>query len=218
MKPNFAIAINAFTPVNGGSVDIQSIVVEGEGVTAGAIQIQTLTSGGETAETFYWIPADEVGDYDMEAAGWFDVDNWCVADKTFADGEGFLTSNDFGDGATIMFAGQVADGATESEISSNFAVAGNCTPVAVDIQSIVVTGEGVTAGAIQIQTLTSGGETAETFYWVPADEIGDYDMEEEGWFDVDNWCVADKTFAAGEGFLTSNDFGDGATLKIPSPL
>ena len=44
-------------------------------------------------------------------------------------------------------------------------------------------------------------------------------MEGEGWFDVDEWApAANVEFAAGEGFLLSNDFGEGATLTIPSPL
>ena len=187
-------------------------------MSAGAIQIQTLTSGGATDKSYIWVPASEAGDYGLEGEGWLDNDEGSAAVKTFADGEGFLTSNDFGDGATITFAGQVPTAATEFVIPNNFAVAGNCTPANVDIQSIVVEGDGVSAGAIQIQTLTSGGATDKSYIWVPASEAGDYGLEGEGWLDNDEGSAAVKTFAPGEGFLTSNDFGEGAMLKIPSPV
>ena len=76
----------------------------------------------------------------------------------------------------------------------------------------------MSAGAIQIQTLTSGGATDKSYIWVPASEAGDYGLEGEGWLDNDEGSAAVKTFAPGEGFLTSNDFGEGAMLKIPSPV
>ena len=220
VKENYAVAIDAFQPVSGGDVDINEIKVSGEGIGAGQIQIQTLTSGAATDRTFFWIPADEAGDYEMQEAGWFDVDEWApAANVKFGDGEGFLTSNDYGDGATITFAGQVSSGSTVFPIAENYSVAGNASPVAIDINDMVVSGEGIGAGQIQIQTLTSGAATDRTFFWIPADEAGDYEMEDEGWFDVDEWApAANVEFAAGEGFLLSNDFGEGATLTIPSPL
>ncbi|MCR5820716.1 MAG: hypothetical protein K6F94_07235 [Bacteroidaceae bacterium] len=192
--------------------------VSGDGIGAGQIQIQTLTSGGSTDRTFYWIPESEAGDYEMEGEGWYDADEGVVAEKTFTIGEGFVTMNDFGDGASITYSGAVPMGATEVVIASAVATAGNSTPVDVDIQSIVVTADGIGAGQVQIQTVTSGGATGRTFFWIPESEAGDYDMEGEGWYDADEGIIAEKTFVAGEGFVTMNDFGDGANLVLPSPL
>ena len=82
------------TPVN---VDVQAIAAEGEGLASGAIQIMTLTSGLATEATYQWIVEEEAGDYDMEAAGWFNPDEWAQAEKTFAPGEGFVALSDLPD-------------------------------------------------------------------------------------------------------------------------
>ena len=212
------MCVDPFAPISGEAFDLQTIKVEGEGLGAGQVQLQTMTTGGETDQTFLWIPTDEAGDYDMEAEGWFNPDEWAQAEKTVAVGEGLVTMNDFGEGATITFDGEVTQGATEVPVAPLVSTSGNCTPVAIDIQSIVVTGEGLAAGQIQMQTLTSGGETDKTFYWIPEEEAGDYDMEGEGWFNPDEWAQAEYTIAAGEGVVLMNDFGEGATIKFPSPL
>ena len=192
--------------------------MSGDGIGAGQVQIQTITPTAETGRTFFWIPELEAGDYDMEHEGWYDADEGIPAEMTFAVGEGFVTMNDFGEGATITYAGAVPMGATEVVIAPAVAVAGNSTPVDVDIQSIVVTADGIGAGQVQIQTLTATAETGRTFFWIPESEAGDYDMEGEGWYDADEGIPAEKTFLAGEGFVTMNDFGEGAKLVLPSPL
>ena len=87
-----------------------------------------------------------------------------------------------------------------------------------DLQSIKIVAEGIAGGQIQIQTLTESAETGRTFAWIPEAEAADYDLESEGWYDADEGIPAEMTFAAGEGFLTMNDFGEGATLVLPSPL
>ncbi len=196
---------------------MQDIKVSGDGLAGGDVQIQTLTAGGATDRTFYWVPTSEVGDYDMEAEGWFDADNWVIAEKTLSEGEGFVTMSS-AEGAKITYSGEVVNGATEFEIPSNVGVAGNATPVAIDLQAIVVTAEGAAGGDVQIQTLTAGGATDRTFYWIPESEAGDYEMSGEGWFDADNWVVASEVeFAAGEGFVTMSSV-EGAVLTLPSAL
>ena len=87
-----------------------------------------------------------------------------------------------------------------------------------DIQSLKVSADGIAGGQVQVQTMTDGGATDRTFIWIPASEAVDYEMEGEGWYDVDEGVVAVKTFAVGEGFVTMNDFGEGVTLTLPSPL
>ena len=77
----------------------------------------------------------------MEGEGWYDSDEGVPAENVpFADGEGYLLMNDFGDGATITYAGQVVLGATEINIPANVSICGNATPVAIDISSIVISG------------------------------------------------------------------------------
>ena len=218
IKSAVALSIDTFNPLSGGSFDIQSLKVAADGIAGGQVQVQTMTDGGATDRTFIWIPTSEAGDYDMEGEGWYDVDEGVVAEKSFAVGEGFVTMNDFGEGVTITYAGAVPMGATEIVVAPAVAIAGNSTPVAVDIQSIVVEAEGIAGGQVQVQTLTDGGATDRTFIWIPESEAGDYDMEGEGWYDVDEGVVAEKTFAASEGFVTMNDYGEGVTLKLPSPI
>ena len=215
---NVALGINTFNPVSGSTVDIQSIKVAGEGLAGGQVQIQTMTAGGTTDRTFAWITADEAGDYDMEGEGWYDADEGVAAEMTFEIGEGFVTMNDFGEGATVTYAGAVPMGATEIPLAPNVSLAGNSTPVSLDIQSIVCSGEGLAGGQIQIQTMTSGGTTDRTFAWITADEAVDYDMEGEGWYDADEGVTAEMTFAPGAGFVVMNDYGEGATMTLPSPL
>ncbi len=212
------MSIDSFSPISGTTVDIQDLVVTADGVGAGQVQIQTLTTGGATDKTFQWIPEEEAGDYDMTGAGWFNADEWAQAEHAFEQGEGFVTVNDFGSGATITFSGEVPSGSTEISIPSLVSISGNATPVDADLQSIAVTAVGISAGQVQIQTLTSGGATDKTFQWIPAEEAGDYDMETEGWFNADEWAQAEYTVSAGEGFVLVNDFGTGATLTLPAAI
>ena len=213
-----ALGIDTFNPVAGEAFDIQTLKVTADGIAGGQVQIQTMTTGGATDRTFYWIPASEAADYEMEGEGWYDADEGVIAVNTFDVGEGFVTMNDFGDGATITYAGAVPMGATEVDVPAAVAISGNSTPVDVDIQSIVVDADGIAGGQVQIQTMTAGGATDRTFYWIPASEAADYEMEGEGWYDADEGVIAEKTFTAGEGFITMNDFGEGAKLVLPSPL
>ena len=217
---NVSMGIPTFSPVGAATtIDIQDIKVQGGGLFGGMIQIQTLTGGGATDETFFWIPEAEAGDYGMEGEGWWDMNTGVAAEKTFLEGEAYVLSNDYGDGATMLYNGEVLSGATAVPISeNNVSISGNMTPSDFDIQAFVVDGESLFGGMIQIQTLTGGGATDETYFWIPEAEAGDYGMEGEGWWDMNTGVAAEKTFNAGEGFILSNDYGDGATLTIPSAL
>ena len=92
VKENVALGINAFSPITGATTDMQALKVSGDGLAGGDVQIQTMTAGGATDRTFYWIPEAEAGDYGMEGEGWFDADEWVeAAGVEFAAGEGFVT-------------------------------------------------------------------------------------------------------------------------------
>ena len=217
---NVSMGIPTFSPVGvATSINIQDIKVQADGISGGAIQIQTLTGGGVTDETFYWIPESEAGDYGMSGEGWLDANTAEAAEKIFAEGEAYVLSNDFGDGATMLYNGEVLQGSTAVPISeNNVSISGNMTPSNFDIQAFVVDADGISGGAVQIQTLTAGGVTDETFYWIPESEAGDYGMSGEGWLDANTAEAAEHLFAAGEGFILSNDYGAGATLVMPSAL
>ena len=214
-----SLGITSFAPVGSGTdTSIQAIKIVGTGLDDNSIQIQTLTAGGATDQTFMWIPADYAEGYGMTGEGWFDMDNWDVADKTFAEGEAYILVNNVGNGVTVQYCGEVIQGATQVPVASDVSMSGNMTPVPFSIQAFVVDGEGLDDNSIQIQTLTAGGATDQTFMWIPADYAEGYGMSGEGWFDMDNWDVADKDFAAAEGFVLINNVGDGPTLTIPSAL
>ena len=215
-----SMGVPTFSPVGAATtIDIQDIKIVADGISSGAVQIQTLTSGGATDEIFMWIPESEAVDMGMEGEGWFDPNTGAAAEKTFAEGEAYVLSNDYGDGATTLYNGEVLQGSTQVPISDyNVSISGNMTPKAFDIQAFTVDAAGISSGAVQIQTLTAGGVTDEIFMWIPESEASDMGMEGEGWFDPNTGAAAEKGFNAGEGFILSNDYGSGATLTIPSAL
>ena len=215
------MGIPTFSPVGAATtIDIQDIKVQGVGLAGGQIQIQTLTAGGATDETYLWIPEGEAGDWGLAGECWYDTATGDAAVRTFSEGEAYVLSNDYGDGASILYNGEVLQGATEVPISEyNVSISGNMTPKDnMDIQAFTVDGTGLAGGQIQIQTLTAGGATDETYLWIPKGEAGDWGLAGECWYDTATGDTAVKTFAAGEGFILSNDFGDGAILTIPSAL
>ena len=214
-----SLGISSFSPVGvETATSIQAIKIVGTGLDDNSIQIQTLTAGGATDQTFLWIPADYASGYGMTGEGWFDMDNWDVADKSFAEGEAYILINNVGSGVNVQYCGEVVQGATQIPMASDVSMSGNMTPKEFSIQAFVVDGTGLDDNSIQIQTLTAGGATDQTFLWIPADFASGYGMSGEGWFDMDNWDVADKDFAAAEGFVLINNVGDGPTLTIPSAL
>ena len=212
-----SMSIPSFSPVGAETAtDVTSLKITAADVAGGQIQIQTLTSGGATDRTLYWIPEAEAEGYGLETEGWYDSDEGCPAEKSFEEGEGFCFSNDYEGDASVTFSGEVASGATEFPLGPLNTACGNMTPVDCPIQGIVVTAEGVAGGQIQIQTLTSGGATDRTFYWIPEEEAEGYGLEGEGWYDSDEGTPADISFGPGEGFCVSNDYEGDATMTIPA--
>ena len=218
------------------TVDIQDLKIVGEGLDDNSIKIMTLDENTATARTFFWIPAeyadpDAYPGFELGKEGWFDFDNWEKAQgdfaKIFEEGEGFLLDNANGAEVTIVYAGEVVNGATLIPIGALSTIGGNMTPVALDIQRFVVEGEGLDDNSIKIMTLDENTATARTFFWIPADYADPdaypgFELGKEGWFDFDNWEKAQgdfaKEFLAGEGFLLDNGNAAEASLKIPSPL
>ena len=214
------LAIPSFAPIAAEGTDVQSLKASGEGLASGAIQLMTLTSGLETEATYQWILEEEAGDYDMEAAGWFNPDEWSQAEKSFGDGEGFVVLSDLEDDVgSVTFSGEVIVGSTVVPLGKSANMCGNMTAKYVDVQTIAASGEGLASGAIQLMTLTSGLETEATYQWILEEEAGDYDMETAGWFNPDEWAQAEKMFAPGEGFVALSDLEDDVgSITIPAAV
>ena len=214
------LVIPSFAPIAAEGTDVQTLKPAGEGLGSGLIQIMTLTSGLATESTYQWIVEEEAVDYDMEAAGWFNPDEWAQAEKTFNEGDGFVASSDLAAGVgSLAFSGEVVEGSTVIPLGYSANLCGNMTPVDVDVQAIAAAGEGLGTGLIQIMTLTSGLATEATYQWVVEEEAVDYDMEAAGWFNPDEWAQAEKTFAPGEGFVVSSDLPDDVgSITIPAAI
>ena len=217
-----SVGISSFVGVGGADVELQKLVIKSESyIPGGLVQISEMNEDMTTGNIYYWIPAEEAGDYNLEKAGWYDSELDGAATKTFASGEGFLFSNDFdGDDVKVTYSGEVAQGAIEYPVAQLNSVGGNLTPVEVGIQSIVILCESyVPGGLVQISEMNDDMTTGNIYYWIPAEEAGDYNLEKAGWYDSELDGAATKVFDAGEGFLLSNDYDeDDVTLKLPACL
>ena len=221
----------------GGAIDIQSIIPKVADPTAPLesyqASIMTLTPDMATEATYFYLTAADAPD--GLGAGWFD-ENGAIrltgADAvTFDPGVGFVAINDYGDGLSFTYAGQVAEGATIVELGDVANSCGNNSLSTIDIQDIqvglAVNGEGnlvLTDGVdaiesyqVSIMTLTPYMETDAIYYYMTAADAPD--GLGAGWFDESGstrLTGADAvTFGPGAGFLVINDFGDGAKVKIP---
>ena len=149
---------------------------------------------------------------------------------TFDPGEGFLVISDI-PGATVTFAGQVAQGSTISELAAGANYRGNNALISLNLQSIEVgtecseagvistPAEDIYSGAFQIMTLTPDTATDATYIYMTAADAKEVDgVEEAGWFNdgMDTRMSGENavTFESGEGFLVITDF-DVAYVKVP---
>ncbi len=216
-------------------MDIQEIVPafpEGEELYSGGVQIMTLTAGTETDATYIYMTADDAAGVDgIAKAGWFnDGMDTRMSGVTFDPGEGFLVISDL-PGTKVTFAGQVAQGATISELAAGANFRGNNALNSLDLQSIEVgtqcsedgiittPAEEIYSGAFQIMTLTPGTETDATYIYMTADDAAGVDgVAKAGWFNdgMDTRMSGENAvnFESGEGFLVITDF-DVAYVKVP---
>ena len=221
----------------GGEIDIQSIVPTVADPTTPLesyqASIMTLTPYMATDATYVYMTAADAPD--GLGAGWFDESGSTrltgANAVTFDPGIGFVAINDYGDGLSFQYAGQVAEGATIVELGDTANSCGNNSLSTIDIQDIqvglVVNGEGnlvLTDGTdtlesyqISIMTLTPYMATDATYVYMTAADAPD--GLGAGWFDESGSTrltgANAVTFDPGVGFFVINDFGDGAKVKIP---
>lgn len=221
---NANLASVPFDMVGDEGMDIQNIKPAGDDIYGGAITLKLLNDDLSDKAEYFFYPAAEAPDGGED--GWWDenVENRVV--KTFAPGEGFILVNGLENGKTT-YSGQVMVGKPTWEIAPNANLAGNITPIDLDVQDIKV-GTGVDSegnltdendeiygGAISIKLLNDDLSDDVEYFYYPAAEAPD--GGENGWWDenVENRVV--KTFAPGEGFIVVSGVAAGF-VQIPAAL
>ena len=193
-----------FVPVGGAStIALDDLVPAGDEIdTDGAINIQTLTAGGVTIDTYQWID-------------WGDPKGWCDDSYTLVEGVSFpIGAGLWVQGAStssgIQSAGKVGTSDVVVQLRQGFTATGNPFPTALALQDIIPEGEDIdTDGAINIQTLTAGGVTIDTYQWI---DWGD----PKGWCDDSYTLVENVTFPAGTGLWVQGS-KTSEYLRFPAP-
>ncbi len=207
----FNFVTPTFDAVDGsGNVSLQDIKISGENVTDSVDNLQILDEGGATVSTYYYMTAATSG---LSADGWVDFDAWALADGTVPYGASVLLSSANAN-VDITFAGQVASEDSAITTVAGFNFTGNNSPVEINIQDIVISGENVTDSVDNIQILDEGGATTATYYYMTAATSG---FAADGWVDFDAWALADITLQPGQGVLVSTA-NAGVSVVIPSAL
>ena len=204
LKQGFTMLTPQFVAVNGAStIALEELVPVGDDIdTDGAINIQTLTAGGVTIDTYQWIDWGS-------PKGWCDDTYTPVEGVTFAKGAGLWVQG-ASTGAGIQSAGKVGVDDVVVQLRQGFTATGNPFPTGVALQDIIPEGENIdTDGAINIQTLTAGGVTIDTYQWI------DWGSP-NGWCDDTYTLVEGVTFAPGQGLWVQ---GSKSTeyLRFPAP-
>ena len=192
-REGYTLFVPAFDNIGSEGLDIQKIVpnVESRGV-----QIQTFAADADTDTMYYYVPDGK----HANGAGWYTRANGAAtsyATKTFAKGEGFMayfpTAN-----ITFNVSGEVSLTAkTLENVRSGYTLMGNFRPVEYSIQKIVPATD---ARGVQLQTFAADADTDEMYYYVPDGKHANG----AGWYTRANGAAtsyANKTFAAGEGFM-----------------
>ena len=209
MVVGFNFLAPSFEPVDGSAnINIQDIKLDANTAESWSDNLQILDDGGATIATYTYASADESG---SEKDGWLNGDAEYVDDVTIPYGAGILI--DSANESAVTFAGQVA--AEDSVITAvaGFNFTGNNTPVAIDIQDIIL-GETAESWSDNIQILDEGGATTATYTFATADESG---YEKDGWLNGDAEYVEGITIEPGQGILI-DIANEGTTITLPAAL
>ena len=188
-RQGYTLFVPAFDNIGSEGLDIQKIVPNTEDA---GVNIQTFTASATDDEVFYYVPSGKAG------PGWYTSGRGTAAtwaNKTFAKGEGFMayfpTAN-----ITFNVSGEVSlEAKTLNNVRSGYTLMGNFRPVSYSIQKIVPATE---EAGVNLQTFTTSATDDEVFYYVPTGKAG------PGWYTSGRGTAAtyaDKTFAAGDGFM-----------------
>ena len=200
----FNFLVPTFRNVSDGDIDIQSIVLAGDGVTPITDSMQILDEGGATIKTYMWDDGSIAGN------GWLDTDTYAIATDAISPGQSVLidTANA---GVNVLFSGSVGTSALVTASRAGFNFVGNASPVPVGIQNITLSGGNVTPITDSMQILDEGGATIKTYMWDDGSIAGN------GWLDTDTYTISDDIIDAGEGFLIDTANAD-VIITVPSAL
>ena len=219
---NANLAGAPFDMVGDEGMDIQNIKPDGDDMYGGAVTLKLLQSDLTDLAEYSYLPADESPD---GLAGWYDENFENRIVKTFDPGEGFILVNGLENGKST-YSGQVMVGKPTWEVAPNANLAGNITPIDLDIQDIIV-GSGVDAegnvadtegtmygGVFTLKLLNSDLTDLAEYSYLPADESPD---GLAGWYDENFENRIDETFEAGKGFIVVCGL-DAGFVQIPAAL
>ena len=183
------------------SVPLQSIKPTGDD-TSDNVYIQTLDFAGRTVASYGW------NDWAAEEPCWVDDDYNPVEGVSFAPGTGLWIQGSSAEQG-IQTAGKVGASDVVVTLRNGGTVAGNATPVAIDIQDIVALGDEASDN-VYIQKLDYAGRTVASYGW------NDWAAEEPCWVDDDYNPVEGVTLNPGEGIWVQAS-SDEQSIQIPAP-
>jgi hypothetical protein len=207
----FCMLTPTFENVDATEIDLQSIKLFGDNAQGyGLEQLQILDDGGNVSTTYTWVNGAMMG---VEENYWGDDSYGKVENVTFSPGDSFILYTGNGS-CSITFSGSVKFEARPIETAAEgFMAIGNCSPVAVDLQGLKLTGENAQGyGLEQLQLLDKGGNVSTTYTFVNGAMMG---VEENYWGDDSYGKVEDVTIEPGSGFILYTGNGS-CVLTIPA--
>ena len=183
----------------GGVIDLQSIKCNEE--AEDLVTLMTLDNLGGTVDTYFW--STYKGNF-----CWLDGDTMKPAEGVaFEPGQAFWVQSDDA-GLIFQSAGQVntSDIVVELDDDGGSIIAGNATPVEIDIQDVYCEEEA--EDLVTLMTLDNLGGTVDTYFW--SSYKGNY-----CWLDGDTMKPAENVkFAPGQAFWIQSDDA-GFTITFP---
>ena len=202
------MATPQFTAVGStAGLGLQTLTAVGEG-TSDTVMIQTLDAYGNAVDSYIWCDwAGESGDQ----KAWSDGSGEILEGVTFAPGQGLWIQGS-SVSQSVLTAGEVGTFDIVVNLTEGFTAAGNPFPVAVNLQDIVVSGEG-TSDTVMIQTLDAYGNAVDSYIWCDwAGESGD----QKAWSDGSGEILEGVTFAPGQGLWIQGSSSSQA-VRFPAP-
>ncbi|MBQ9430120.1 MAG: hypothetical protein IJU44_01065 [Kiritimatiellae bacterium] len=200
-----------FSTVGATTVDLKDITLTGDGVGNGGESLAILDEGGApVGDPYVFWSKDVTGE---ENDCWFDFNEWApITGVSFALGDGVMISA--GDGINYTVAGEVPKVNVEFVTIDGFNFTGNPFPSDIDLQNIVLSGDGVGNGGESLAVLDEGGAPiGDPYVFWSKDVTGE---ENDCWFDFNEWVpITGVTIGGGDGVLLSAAAGVTVTIKVP---
>ena len=197
--------------------------VTGENLPLSGLKLSDGCPADGTTSIMWWVGHWEKAfwvelDFDPNNIGWGDDEDWLPIDKTFEIGEAFFVQASSGTTEpTITAAGQVLDAngadyyGIELPKGQNKFVS-NPFPGSINLQDIKLSAGCPADGTTSIMWWVGHWEKA---FWVELD----FNPEDLGWGDDEDWLPIEKTMALGEGYFVQASSGTTEPeMLFPNPL